>query len=85
MFGTLNHFNKARGFGFIRTTGGTADVYFHFSEFEGDETNLVKGVKLEFEMGIFKDRPCARSIRLLEIEAVIPRTSDAGGNGDGHS
>ena len=66
MFGTLNHFNIARGFGFIRTTGGAEDVYFHFSEFDGDEANLVKGVKLEFEMGMFKGKPCGRNIRLLE-------------------
>lgn len=70
MFGTLNHFNTTRGFGFIRTTGGAEDVYFHFSEFDGDEANLVKGAKVEFEMGIFKGKPCGRNIRLLETETV---------------
>jgi len=83
MFGTINHYN-ARGFGFIRVTANAEDIYFHISEFNGDEADLTKGTKVEFELGLFKGRPCGRDIRLLEVEAVTHSlTSNAGGNGDG--
>jgi cold shock CspA family protein len=70
MFGTINHFN-ARGFGFIRVAANAEDIYFHISEFDGEEVDLTKGTKVEFEFGIFKGKPCGRSIRLLEKEPAI--------------
>ena len=65
MFGTINHYDE-RGFGFIRVGDNTEDVYFHISEYAGDEADLVKGTKVEFQAGVFKGKPCARNIRLLE-------------------
>jgi len=68
MFGTINHYN-ARGFGFIRVAGKPEDVYFHVSELDGDEADLTKGTSVEFEIGLFRGKPCARNIRLLEVES----------------
>ena len=80
MFGTINHYN-ARGFGFIRVAGKPEDVYFHVSEFDGDEADLSKGTAVEFELGLFRGKPCGRNIRL--IEAVTRLTSTNGGTGNG--
>ncbi len=67
MFGTINYFNQ-RGFGFIRTTEDAEDLYFHVSEYAGDEADLIRGAKVEFQLGVFKGKPCARNIRLLPVD-----------------
>ena len=64
MFGTINYFN-ARGFGFIRTTEDAEDLYFHVCEYAGNEADLIKGAKVEFQVGVFKGKPCARNIVIL--------------------
>jgi len=64
MFGTINYFND-RGFGFIRTTEDSEDLFFHASEYAGDEADLIKGTKVEFQAGVFKGKPCARNIVIL--------------------
>lgn len=67
MYGTVNYFGR-RGFGFIRVAGVAEDLFFHCTEFAGEEAQLTKGTKVEFELGVFKSKPCARNIRLLEVE-----------------
>jgi cold shock CspA family protein len=67
VFGTINYFNQ-RGFGFIRTTEDAEDLYFHVSEYAGDEADLIQGAKVEFHLGVFKGKPCARNIRLLPVD-----------------
>lgn len=65
MFGVVNFFHK-RGFGFVRTSASAEDIFFHVSEFAGDESQLAKGVSVEFDLGLNRGRQVARNIRLLE-------------------
>lgn len=69
MFGTINYFNH-RGFGFIRTSESMEDLYFHVSEYAGDEPDLIRGANVEFQVGVFKAKPCARNIRLLPADST---------------
>lgn len=66
MFGTITHFNAVKRFGFIRLSDQPADYFFHASEFDGDEAQLIKGALVEFRLGEFKGRSVAREVRLLE-------------------
>ncbi len=67
MFGVVNFFHPKRGFGFIRTSPNAEDIFFHCSEFDGKESQLTKGVRVEFELGPDRGRQVARNIRLLEV------------------
>lgn len=71
MFGTVTHFNAVKRFGFIRVSEHDAaiqpaDTFFHASEFQGDEAQLIKGALVEFRIGEFKGRAVARDVRLLQ-------------------
>jgi cold shock CspA family protein len=59
-------FNGDRGFGFIRQAERLADLFFHASEFSGDEGLLRVGAKVEFDLGEHKGKIVARDVRLLE-------------------
>ena len=67
-----------RGFGFIKTEGGT-DLFFHRNNLEGGEFNdRSEGQEVEFEKGLGRDgRPEAVKVRLTGtlVEA------DSGANG----
>ncbi len=72
MFGTILCFKPDRGFGFIRQSGQLADLFFHVSEFSGDEDLLRAGAKVEFNAGEYKGKKVARDIRLLEADIDTP-------------
>lgn len=67
MFGTIRLFHE-RGFGFIRLAPPNEDLVFHLSEFDGDESQLVKGTPVEFEIGSHKGKRVARNIRILQAQ-----------------
>lgn len=46
--GELLSFNRKGGFGFLRSTSSKADVYFHISNFAGDESKIAAGLKVTF-------------------------------------
>jgi cold shock protein len=49
--GTVVWFNGAKGFGFIRPTGGSKDVFVHFSAIEMDGYKALKeNDQVEFEI-----------------------------------
>ena len=65
--GVVHFWNDVRGFGFIRRKEGGADLFFHHSELppsKGRQTIEV-GTLVEFELGVFRDQPCARDVRPL--------------------
>lgn len=48
--GEVKWFNDAKGFGFIKPTDGSDDVFVHFSVIQGDGfKSLAEGQKVEFE------------------------------------
>ncbi len=69
--GVVHFWNDERGFGFIRRKVGGADLFFHHSELpqsKGRQTIEV-GTLVEFELGVFRGQPCARSVQpLIAIE-----------------
>ncbi len=68
-----------RGFGFIKTEGGS-DLFFHSNDLEGVEFNsLQTGQEVEYEKGEGRDgRPAAVKVRLTETQA-----DEAGDTGSG--
>ena len=50
--GTVKWFNAEKGFGFIAPADGSADVFVHYSEIEGNGfRTLEEDQKVEFEIG----------------------------------
>lgn len=45
-------FNNAKGFGFLKPSDGTADVFCHYSEIHGEGyKSLTEGQVVEYELG----------------------------------
>lgn len=59
--GTVKFFNPTKGFGFITPESGE-ELFFHFSEIQGNEPR--DGDTVEFEVGQGKKGPCAVSVRI---------------------
>ena len=50
--GTVKWFNAEKGFGFIAPDDGSADVFVHYSEIQGNGfRTLEEDQKVEFEVG----------------------------------
>ena len=50
--GTVKWFNAEKGFGFIEPEDGSADVFVHYSEINGDGFRyLEEDQEVEFEVG----------------------------------
>ena len=50
--GTVKWFNAEKGFGFIEPEDGSADVFVHYSEINGDGFRYLEGDQVvEFEVG----------------------------------
>jgi cold shock protein len=61
--GTVDRFDEMRGFGFIRTSGGGGDVFFHQSAVNGIRPRV--GDEVEFRLGEGPKGPRAESVRTL--------------------
>jgi CspA family cold shock protein len=49
--GTVKWFNEGKGFGFIAQDGGSADLFVHFSEIQGNGfKTLAENQRVEFEV-----------------------------------
>jgi cold shock protein len=63
--GTVKWFNGEKGFGFIATDGGGADVFVHYSEIDaGGFRSLEEGQRVEFEVGQGAKGPPATGVRI---------------------
>jgi len=61
--GTVKWFNEAKGYGFIAPDDGSADLFAHFSEIQGEGfKTLAEGQKVTFEVGQGQKGPQATSI-----------------------
>jgi CspA family cold shock protein len=64
--GTVKRFDGERGFGFIATDGGGADVFVHYSEIDaGGFRSLDEGQRVEFEVGPGQKGPQATGVRVV--------------------
>lgn len=64
--GTVKWFNAEKGFGFIAPEDGSADVFVHFSEIQGNGFRTLEENQLvEFEIGEGAKGPQAQAVRAL--------------------
>ncbi len=68
MEGKIKWFSPVKGFGFIRTSDGN-DHFVHRSD-TADGEDLAQGTEVEFELGEYRGRPCARNVRPVIKEGV---------------
>ena len=64
--GTVKWFNAEKGFGFIAPEDGSADVFVHYSEIQGNGfRTLEENQQVEFEVGEGQKGPQAQAVRAL--------------------
>ncbi len=64
--GTVKWFNAEKGFGFIAPSDGSADVFVHYSEIQGNGfRNLEENQQVEFELGEGAKGPQAQQVHAL--------------------
>jgi CspA family cold shock protein len=62
--GTVKWFNAEKGFGFIAPDDGSADVFVHYSEIQGNGfKTLEENQKVSFEVGQGQKGPQAEAVR----------------------
>lgn len=66
--GTIKFFNRAKGYGFIRSAQTTKDVFVHASEVS---SKLRQGDQVEFQLDFNQKGLIAKNVRRLE-ESSIP-------------
>ncbi len=61
--GTVKWFNASKGFGFITSEDGGADLFVHHTEIKTDGyATLNENQKVTFEVGEGKKGPCANNV-----------------------
>jgi cold shock CspA family protein len=66
--GVIKKYFSNRGFGFLGTEGG-ADLFFHVTDCDVDDEDLIGGRRVEFEVGAGRDgRRIAKGVVLLRGE-----------------
>jgi CspA family cold shock protein len=65
--GTIRKYLPERGFGFIETDGGGADLFLHVSELrpEVPQSAIKFGVQVAFEVSLKYGRPRAIDVELV--------------------
>jgi CspA family cold shock protein len=72
--GKVLQFDPARGYGFVAADDGGEDVFVHASVFDGDSSELIPGIPLEFEIIAGERGRKAYSVRFAEEQsAPVPR------------
>ena len=64
--GTVKWFNAEKGFGFIAPEDGSADVFVHYSEIQGNGfRSLEENQKVSFEIGEGAKGPQATNVNAV--------------------
>ncbi|WP_333618357.1 cold-shock protein [Dietzia sp.] len=64
--GTVKWFNAEKGYGFIAPEDGSADVFVHYSEIQGNGfRTLEENQSVEFEIGNGQKGPQAMGVRAI--------------------
>lgn len=64
--GTVKWFNAEKGFGFIAPEDGSADVFVHYSEIQGNGfRSLEENQRVEFEVGEGAKGPQAQGVTAI--------------------
>ena len=64
--GTVKWFNAEKGFGFIAPEDGSADVFVHYSEIQGNGfRTLEENQQVSFEIGDGQKRPQATNVNAI--------------------
>lgn len=64
--GTVKWFNAEKGYGFIAPEDGSADVFVHYSEIQGNGfRTLEENQSVEFEIGSGQKGPQAMGVRAI--------------------
>ena len=67
MQGTVKWFNQTKGYGFIKPSDGSPDVFVHHSDIEGEAFKTLKdGELVEFETTQGQKGPKAMNVRVVE-------------------
>jgi CspA family cold shock protein len=68
--GKVLQFDAGRGYGFVAADDGGDDVFLHASVFDGDSSELVPGIPLEFEIMAGDRGRKAYSVRFAEEKSA---------------
>ena len=64
--GTVKWFNAEKGFGFIAPEDGSADVFVHYSEIQGNGyRSLEENQRVQFEVGQGAKGPQATGVTVI--------------------
>jgi CspA family cold shock protein len=67
--GTVKHFNRDRGFGFIKSDDGRRDIFFHINRVRNDVEGVPVGTRVEFEEATNREGlPQAVDVQLVAVQ-----------------
>lgn len=70
--GTIVRWDAERGFGFVRSPGAAADVFFHIRDFRGGSASPAEGLQVRFEE-IHVGGKGPRAMAVSPLDYVDPR------------